>query len=532
MKKSTISRLRDVSIKIKILGPMYLIMMIGTVVFGVSILFHLRTVSFAQTKSTANDLAVLLSKDISVGFDVNDIFGLSRIVDEYQKTDADLKDIGIVNKSYLVTGATNNDLIGQKLKTKEIVLAIQEGKKTIKLSEDSAGEVVEVVVPVFPGTETKKVVGAVRMLYSLSHIYTFIFDTVKRMIFFILILAPPIFMITIFVINIAITEPVKRIIQSANKIINERDLIQKIEIKNYDEIGELAVIFNKTVKSLRDLIDRIKRGADLLNESSVQILASSEQQANGAIKQAASITEATSTIEELAIASRRISEDSGKVVRVAESTLESVRNGQNTTRDAIGSVFKIKEEAELNAQKILVLGRKSQQIGSVLEIITDVADQTNMLALNAAIEAARAGEFGKGFGVVAEEVRKLAEHVVESARQIERIISEIQAMTNVAVMSTEKNVKSAEEGAELSRKIEDELQKILNMIEQTTESAESISITTRQQQSANDQTVSAMREISSIAQQSAAMSSQAISSTEELSRFAKELEEMVGSYKI
>lgn len=530
MKKTIISKFRDLSIKVKLLAAIYLIMAVGTSIFAISALIGLREIAFEQFKYTAKSTTVLLSKNLSLGFDINNAFSLTRIMDAYKESDENIKSLSVINRSYLVTGSIDDSLVGQNVKTESIVIAIQKGitieRSTIYKSEP----VIEIITPIFTGSN--KTIGVVRILYSLKRVDGLIYKEALELFVVILILSVPLILSAIFIVNSAIIGPIRKVIQTANQIVVGKDLAQVIKVKNNDEIGELGLAFNKMISDLREMIGRVKDVARVLNVSSSQILASAKQQASGATEQAASVGQTAATIEELAIASRRISEDSSNVVQVAEKTLGSAQESQNIAKNTTEGVFKIREETELNAQKILTLGRKSQQIGSVLEIIKDVADQTNMLALNAAIEAARAGESGKGFGVVATEIRKLAEHVVDSAKQIEEIIEEIQATTNVAVISTEKSMKNAESGVELTQKTKEELQKILDMIEETTESAERISITIRQQQSANDQVADAMKEISNVAQQNAAASSQAISSAKELNRLSEDLQSMVNRYNV
>jgi methyl-accepting chemotaxis protein len=505
-------------------------MAIGTIVFAASALIGLRGMALEQFKHTAKSITVLLSRSLALGFDVNDAFSLTRIMSAHKESDNQIKGLTVINKSYLITGSIDESLVGQKLKEERVVSAIQKGIMVEKLVTYKNEPVIEVVAPILTGSN--KVIGAVRVLYSVKEIDGLIYKEGLELFIIILILAAPLLLSVIFIVNIAIIGPIRKVVQSANQIIVSKDLAQEIKIKNNDEIGELGLAFNKMVGDLREMIGHVKHAARLLNVSSSQFLVSAKQQANGATEQAASVGQTAATIEELAIASRRISEDSSNVVRAAEKTLGSVHEGQGIAKSTTEGVFKIREETELNAQKILTLGRKSQQIGSVLEIIKDVADQTNMLALNAAIEAARAGESGKGFGIVATEIRKLAEHVVDSAKQIEEIIGEIQTTTNVAVISTEKSIKNAKSGVELTQKTKDELQKIFDMVEQTTESAERISITIKQQQSANDQVANAMKEISSVAQQNAAASSQAISSAKELNKLSEDLQGLVDNYSV
>jgi methyl-accepting chemotaxis protein len=168
----------------------------------------------------------------------------------------------------------------------------------------------------------------------------------------------------------------------------------------------------------------------------------------------------------------------------------------------------------------------------VLSIINNIADQTKILALNAAIEAARAGEAGKGFSVVAIEIRKLAESVVDSTAEISTIMTEIQASANELVLATEQELKQVQEGVDLAHVTGDSLDQILEMIEQTTQSAKEISAGTQQQKSATDQVVKAMKEVASVAQQTAAGSRQVAGAAEMLASIARESSQVGSAFTL
>ena len=168
-------------------------------------------------------------------------------------------------------------------------------------------------------------------------------------------------------------------------------------------------------------------------------------------------------------------------------------------------IEEIRESTQVASDRILALGERSQEIGRVLVIIDDIAEQTKILALNAAIEAARAGEAGKGFAVVAEEIRKLADSVTESTSEIGRVVREIQSSSSSLVMSTERAIARRSTRARCSRmRTADSLDTIVQQVEETTDSAKQISIATQQQRTASEQVVISMREMALVATQAAA----------------------------
>ncbi len=271
------------------------------------------------------------------------------------------------------------------------------------------------------------------------------------------------------------------------------------------------------------LLQRVQSVNNDIRSLTAQVLAATEQQASGAAEQAAAVSQTSATVEELAQTSKQIAENSSSVVAVAERTLASAEEGMQTVADTADGIDEIRATTQASSDRILALGERSQEIGRVLTIIDEIAEQTKILALNAAIEAARAGEAGKGFAVVAEEIRKLAESVTESTQEIGRVVREIQASTSSLIMSTERAAKKVEEGKELAHRTADALDRIVSQVEETTDAAKQISIATQQQRTASDQVVVSMREVAQVSRQAAETSRQISSAIMDLDRLADSL---------
>lgn len=312
----------------------------------------------------------------------------------------------------------------------------------------------------------------------------------------------------------------------------EGEIGLKVDVKSEDEFGVLARSYNQMLDLIVYLITQTQESSNRLARSSSEILSATEQQASGAAEQAASISETTATMEELASTYRQIAENANQVVHLAETSLGNAESGQQAVANTLDAMEQIKARAQASANKILQLGERSQQIAQVLAIINNIADQTKILALNAAIEAARAGDAGKGFSVVAVEIRKLAESVVDSTGEIETIMTEIQTAANDLVISTEQELKQVTSGVELANVTGESLEHILDTIEQTTSAAKEISAATQQQKSATDQVVKAMREVASVAQQTAAGSKQVASAAEQLAAIARESSNVGAAFRI
>jgi methyl-accepting chemotaxis protein len=203
--------------------------------------------------------------------------------------------------------------------------------------------------------------------------------------------------------------------------------------------GDWDVLQSEIVKLIGDLtglVTQVKHVNSEIRSLTAEVLTATEQQASGAAQQAAAVTETSATVEELAQTSKQIAENAQAVAVVAERTLASAEEGMQAVADTADGIEDIRDTTQTASDRILALGERSQEIGRVLVIIDDIAEQTKILALNAAIEAARAGEAGKGFAVVAEEIRKLAESVTDSTSEIGRVVREIQSSASSLVMST------------------------------------------------------------------------------------------------
>lgn len=219
------------------------------------------------------------------------------------------------------------------------------------------------------------------------------------------------------------------------------------------------------------------------------------QYAAVASEESASISEITSTTEELSASSTQIADHARAVVDTAQKTWEDTKKGATSIESMIMKMSEIHGNSQKSAAEIVDLGRKSKEITKVMEIINSIADHTKLLAFNAALEASSAGEAGKRFGVVAAEIRRLADSVTESTSEIETKISEIQEAVNNLTVASEKSSQGIEQGMEYSFQAASLLSEIVDAAHTTMDSAKQISLSTQQQKTANSQVVIALREI-------------------------------------
>jgi methyl-accepting chemotaxis protein len=302
------------------------------------------------------------------------------------------------------------------------------------------------------------------------------------------------------------------------------DLSARVEERYESEaLSALGKMLNSLMAALEGVTKEIVEASDHLDSAAVELLSVSQQHSKSNSEQAAALTETASSIEELAVAAKEIEERAREVLSMATNNVDIARQGQNAVSASSRAIEQIGTSTNEAAKRIAALGEKSLAITEVTEIIDGIASQTNLLALNAAIEAARAGEAGRGFSVVAVEIRKLAENVVESTKEIKGLIKEIQDSTSASVMATEQVTKQVDKGAELSTQVASSLEHMLGMLQTSAESAHGIQSSTSQQTAATDDMARTVKELTSISQDAAKAARESFESAQELSRLAGSL---------
>jgi len=249
-----------------------------------------------------------------------------------------------------------------------------------------------------------------------------------------------------------------------------------------------------------------------------QISAAINQVAGGAQEQARDVSEAHSMIEQLSLAVNDMSENAHVVARVASESLGTAENGKKSVDEAVSGVEKMKDTILSSANKIQTLGEKSKQIGEIIEVIDDIAEQTNLLALNAAIEAARAGEHGKGFAVVADEVRKLAERSAKATGEIAELIKGIQDETMEAVSSMEKGTQEVESANELTQQVGTAIDEMMESTEEVMIQISSVRSASMKMTDSAEKVLKAINGIASVTEENTALTQQVAASTDQVSK--------------
>jgi len=264
-----------------------------------------------------------------------------------------------------------------------------------------------------------------------------------------------------------------------------------------------------------------------VQSSSAELQASANQQATGAKEQATAMSEITTTISELLATSRQIAESAQRVADIAEQTANSARSGERTVQRTDESVAGIRRQMDLVVGHMLELGKKSQQIGAVLDIVSELAEQTNILAINATIEAAGAGEAGKRFAAVADEIRKLADRVAGSTKEIRTLIDEVRAAVNTTIMATETGSKAVDAGGKQFGEVAQAFKQIVGLVATTTEAAREIELSTKQQTTAVEQVNVAIGNVAQATKENEASSGQTLQTASQLAALSKDLLRLV-----
>jgi methyl-accepting chemotaxis protein len=237
----------------------------------------------------------------------------------------------------------------------------------------------------------------------------------------------------------------------------------------------------------KSLSGQVGSAVGQVQSSSAELQAAANQQATGAKEQATAMNEISTTISELLATSRQIAESAQRVAQSAEQTAKAARSGHGTVDLTHESISGIRRQVDQIVAHMLELGKKSQEIGAVLDIVSELAEQTNILAINATIEAVGAGETGRRFAVVADEIRKLADRVGGSTKEIRTLIDDVRSAVNTTVMATESGSKAVDGGSRQFGDVASAFKHISGLVAVTTEAAREIELSTKQQSTAVEQ---------------------------------------------
>ncbi|WP_104911434.1 methyl-accepting chemotaxis protein [Pseudomonas sp. LG1D9] len=357
------------------------------------------------------------------------------------------------------------------------------------------------------------------------------YDSAFDLVVALLVLTTALTVLFAWLLTRSITLPIAQALDAAEHIA-EGNLTQSIKVDGDDEAGRLLRAMNKMQEKLRDTLQRISGSATQLASAAEELNAVTDESARGLTQQNNEIEQAATAVNEMTSAVEEVARNAVSTSEASKNATASAGDGRDLVQETVSAIERMSGDVQGTATLIGALAEESRDIGKVLDVIRGLADQTNLLALNAAIEAARAGEAGRGFAVVADEVRALAHRTQQSTSEIERMIGSIQAGTEQAVDSMRNSTERAESTLNIAKGAGMSLDTINSAIIEINERNLVIASAAEEQAQVAREVDRNLVNIRDLSVQSATGASQTSAASSELSRLAVDLNGMVGRFRL
>lgn len=331
----------------------------------------------------------------------------------------------------------------------------------------------------------------------------------------------------------SIVRPIRNVVEMVKDISEgEGDLTVRLDETRKDETGELARWFNKFVGALKEQVEGMTKGADIIAASTSQISTTAAELAASATQTLTSVNQISTTTEQVKQTVQLSTEKADTMADAATEVDRIAEQGMKATEDAVSGMNRVKEDMEYIAESIIKLSEQTQNISEVVNVVNDLANESNLLAVNAEIEAAKAGEFGKGFSVVAQEVKSLSDQSRQATAKIQATLNEIQNATGQAVTATERGDKTVDDGVGLANISGQTIKALTDSVSQSSSSATQIAASSRQQLTGIDQLSQAMHSIKDAAGQNVEGARRLEDATKELKDAASHLKRLSNKFKL
>jgi methyl-accepting chemotaxis protein len=333
-------------------------------------------------------------------------------------------------------------------------------------------------------------------------------------------------------LNRHISRPLIEITRVAERMASGDLRTKLLTEQRKDEVGALSQAFARMTENLREQIRGLVEGSNVLGSAASEIVASTTQLSTSASESAVAVSETTTTVEEVRQTAQVSSQKAKLVSESAQKVAQSSQSGYKSIEDMNKGMENIRQQMNAIATSMVRLSEQNQAIGQIIASVEDLAIQSNLLAVNASIEAAKAGEHGKGFSVVAQEVKSLAEQSRQATNQVRTILGDIQKATTTAVMATEQGSKAVEVGARQAEVAGEAIQLLTGSVMDSAQAATQIAASSQEQLIGVDQVAVAMDSIKLASSQNVASAQQLETAARNLSELGQRLKQMVERYQV
>ncbi|MDQ8020195.1 MAG: methyl-accepting chemotaxis protein [Moraxellaceae bacterium] len=381
--------------------------------------------------------------------------------------------------------------------------------------------------------DADRVIGDFNVGYNRTAVDAELTGSIGRLLAQIVILDIIIVLALVVALRVVVTRPLLHIRDALRSIAEgDADLTRRLDARGKNEFAEVAHWFNTFVARIQTVIVDVGQGVREQLDAARSLTAVAEQVDHASRSQAEAVEATASTIEEMSVSVSHIADTTNGVERETQRAADAARTGAKTADDAAQGIRQIAETVTRVSETVSVLAKRSEEIGSIVNVIKEIADQTNLLALNAAIEAARAGEQGRGFAVVADEVRKLAERTTSATQEIYEKIAAVQHDTAQAVVGMDEAHGKVEEGVRSTQAVTESLRSIESQAASTANNIATIASAATEQSAASQDIARNMERISSASQENLTVAETTSRLSDELATIATRLDGAVRKFTV